>query len=91
MTDKESSHCDFCRHLENRKFFVKYYNKTLKENGEPVIRCEMSVALVRRTWHKGVNKKCAGIDTDYRYRGIGYKLNYCPECGKYLRKGKKQT
>lgn len=90
MTDKEYQPCDFCRSLEGKKFFVKYYNKKLKEIEAPKIRCEMSVAIVQRTWHEGVSKKHAGTETHYRCRGIGYKLNYCPECGKYLRKRRKE-
>ena len=44
---------------------------------------EWTVALVRRSWVPG-NKRHAGRTTDYRNRGIGYKLNYCPECGRKL-------
>jgi hypothetical protein len=25
-----------------------------------------------------------GRSTDYRFHGTGYKLNYCPECGKKM-------
>lgn len=46
---------------------------------------EMVVALVIRTWRKG-HKNLASRTTDYRYRGCGYKLNYCPECGRRIAK-----
>lgn len=46
---------------------------------------EYSVAIVRRTWTKAGGKRNAGRVTDYRYKGCGYKLNYCPECGRKLK------
>lgn len=44
-----------------------------------------SVAIVNRTFIKG-EKGCRGSSTDYRYRGCGYDLNFCPECGRRLTK-----
>lgn len=45
---------------------------------------EYSVAIVRRSWYKKLGKRSGGRTTDYRYRGLGYALNYCPECGKRM-------
>lgn len=30
-------------------------------------------------------KRQAGRTVDYRNQGLGYKLNYCPECGRKIR------
>lgn len=43
-----------------------------------------SAAIVTRTFVKGRSGP-QGSSTDYRYRGCGYALNYCPECGKPMR------
>lgn len=72
--------CKFCDSLRTWKQ-VKSMEKDMKE--------EYKVALVIRSWNPKVrSKRHAGRTTDYRNRGIGYELNYCPECGVQLR-GKK--
>ena len=45
---------------------------------------EITVALVVRDWTDIMGKKNAARTTNYRWRGLGYKLNFCPECGKKL-------
>jgi len=70
--------CDFCRVMEqNRKFdrLTRLYT--------PGASYRYSVAIVQRTFIKG-RRGSQGRTTDYRYRGCGYKLNYCPECGKKI-------
>ena len=64
--------CKFCEALAE--------NKALSWSW---LKREWTVALVCRSWAPG-NKRHASRTTDYRYRGIGYKLNYCPECGRKL-------
>ena len=59
----------------------------LKEFGKWMT--EYSVAIVKRSWYQKRGKKSAGRSTDYRYRGLGYKLNYCPECGRKLKRGQR--
>lgn len=49
-------------------------------------RHEYTVALVTRSWKKDRGKKTASRLTNYRNKGLGYKLNYCPECGRELRR-----
>lgn len=49
---------------------------------------ELTAALVIHDWTKRQGKKNAARTTDYRYRGLGFKLNYCPECGKKLKEEK---
>jgi len=71
-----ASDCKFCEKLELYKDLRK---ETSDEFGE-----DYAVALVVRTWHKPQGKRAAGRTMSFRYRGLGWKLNYCPECGKKL-------
>jgi hypothetical protein len=50
------------------------------------IRYKYSVALVTRLFVKGI-RGYSGRSVDYRHLGCGYELNYCPECGKPLKRG----
>ena len=52
---------------------------------DPDASYRFSVALVRRKFIKG-RRGCQDTVTDYRYQGCGYALNFCPECGRDLRK-----
>lgn len=45
---------------------------------------EITVAIVVHGWWKSRGKKSAGRSVDYRYKGLGFKLKYCPECGRKL-------
>lgn len=74
--------CQFCEAYTAYKNIHEFKSNHEEWYGEPLMH-EMTVALVTRSWRKG-NKAHAGRTTDYRYRGIGYKLNFCPECGKRL-------
>ena len=76
MLDQE---CHFCAAYKSWKNAVEFD----KRNNDCLY--EMVVALVIRTWRKGY-KNLASRTTDYRYRGCGYKLNYCPECGRRIAK-----
>ncbi len=42
---------------------------------------EYTVAIVKRHWYSKRGKRTASRTVDYRHMGLGYKLNYCPECG----------
>ena len=74
------SECKFCESLESYKNINNFKNNHPEYYTERLFH-EYNVALVVRSWVKG-RKAMATRMTDYRYRGIGYKLNYCPECGK---------
>lgn len=52
---------------------------------------EYSVAIVKRSWYKKVGKKGAERTVEFRYRGLGFELNYCPECGADMRGEKDET
>ena len=43
-----------------------------------------SVAILRARWWSKAGKKRAEKQTDFRRGGLGYKLNFCPECGKKI-------
>lgn len=78
--------CKFCEAYNRYKYVDDFKERFDLEHGETdkVIR-EYTVAIVVHGWFKSKGKKSAGRSTDYRYRGLGYKLNFCPECGKKLK------
>ena len=72
--------CKFCEAMEsNHKVDV-----ILKKH-EPDVSSRYSVAIVKRLFRKGI-RGCRGSSTDYRHLGCGYALNFCPECGRDLKK-----
>ena len=72
--------CKFCIAMEaSRKA------DTILKKHDPDWSHRYSVAIVRRLFIKGRKGSCA-TSTDYRYRGCGYPLNFCPECGRELAK-----
>lgn len=75
------SDCKFCESLQNHKQIHEFLSKRDKP-GEGLLY-EYSVAIVIHSYLKG-RKAQAGRSTDYRLRGLGYVLNYCPECGRKL-------
>lgn len=83
MTD---SKCAFCRALSEHKEIHKMLAKRAKQERPELgaYRAEYAVALIESTWYEKYGKRSAGRMTDYRHRGLGYKLRYCPECGRKL-------
>lgn len=77
--------CEFCLALAGHKEAAAFWRKYDK-NGIGRVKCEYNVALVIRTWDPERGKAHAGRTTDYRHRGIGFKLNFCPECGAELKR-----
>ena len=71
--------CKFCSNL----FEHKKRSYTDPELGK--WKQEYTVALVIHSWYEKRGKKSASRTTDYRNKGLGYKLNYCPECGVKLK------
>lgn len=81
----EQKQCKFCEALERNK----RANGIINYNQDPEERKSLgkymtayTVALVVHNWYKEHGKRTAGRSTDYRCRGLGYSLNYCPECGR---------
>ena len=75
------SDCAFCEALKSNMQIRAFLNKQREKDHEEKIYEDYTVALVSRSYLKG-RKSHASRTTDYRYAGIGYKLNYCPECGR---------
>lgn len=87
-------HCRSCRHLDINTMTDEMYCK-LKDYELIRLRwhknrpdwCPLVKQKIEDTGKSKLapgNKRHAGRTTDYRNRGIGYKLNYCPECGRKL-------
>lgn len=68
--------CKFCEAMETHR----KVDTILKKN-DPDWSQRYSVAIVSRSFCKG-KKGARSTSTDYRYRGCGYALNFCPECGR---------
>lgn len=71
--------CKFCEAMEAYKRMNRKHKKS-----EPGIDHRYSVAIVIRVFRKGI-RGCCSTGTDYRHRGCGYALNYCPECGRKMK------
>ncbi len=79
--------CKFCEAIEAKKKVHKIAqswstDNELRKSGKYMQ--ELTVAIVERTWYEKHGKKSAIRTVSYRNQGLGYKLNYCPECGKEL-------
>lgn len=68
--------CEFCESIK------KY--KTIYTNDEN-LKHEFNIGLIINTW-TNANKRWRNSSrvTDLRKFGYGYKLNYCPECGRKI-------
>lgn len=74
--------CDFCDNYLIIKNINKKHNSSI--SGEKM-KHDYTVALVEHFWYSSITKKKdAGRSVYYRHNGFGYKLNYCPECGRKL-------
>lgn len=74
--------CVFCERFKDHKDIENFW---LEKDDEPS-KYEYTVALVIRSWQLSIrSKRDACRITDYRNQGIGYKLNFCPECGRKLK------
>lgn len=76
------STCHFCESYKSH-VNVNQFKQDHPEWYDGKLEYEITVAMVIRKWRPGKKRNC-GSTTDYRYRGCGYALNYCPECGKKL-------
>ena len=74
--------CKFCESLEIWQNTHKFTNDRIQNKTKQ----EYTVALLIHTWcPKYKTKRQASRTTDYRNKGLGYKLNYCPERGRKLK------
>lgn len=79
--------CKFCEAMKTNKQVEKISrswatDSELKEYGKYMT--EYSVAIVKRSWYQRKGKRSAGRTIEYRNNGLGFALNYCPECGRRL-------
>ena len=77
--------CKFCEAYE----WKKKYEKATRAQYPNYVR-RYSVALIDRIFIKGRKGGSCSTGVDYRYRGCGYQLNFCPECGKPLKRIRKK-
>ncbi len=79
--------CKFCEAMKSNEQCYEISQgwateKELQEYGKYEI--EYSVAIVKRSWYRKRGKKHACRTVEFRNRGLGFELNYCPECGRKL-------
>ena len=72
--------CRFCELLQGMKELHRDCNISRKLSGKAPVRNKFGAALVDRTFR---GRTIYASDGRYRFR-----LNYCPECGRSLKKGK---
>ena len=76
--------CKFCESLQG--WFDLYADSNLYVPKDEEVKHTYTVALLIHSWcPKYKTKRQASRLTDYRNKGLGYKLNYCPECGRKLK------
>ena len=76
--------CAFCGDYDDWQKIHKFKAEHPEYYGDASrLKHDITVAMVIRTYYPG-HKRQASRTTDYRSQGCGYKLNYCPECGKKL-------
>ena len=75
--------CAFCELLQGCKDSIADINDERKKENEADIIEDYTVVLLIRSHIKGMKKK-PGMLLRYWKKDIGYKLNFCPECGKKL-------
>ena len=76
--------CYFCESYKSWKSVNEFKQDHPEYYGDDPLMYELVVAMVIKTWRKGRKQQASRI-TDYRYRGCGYALNFCPECGRRLK------
>ncbi len=76
--------CQFCDMLDTYQKIWAFKKENPELYGEESdMEHDASVALVTWDWKKA-HKRSASRTVSYRYRGLGYALNYCPECGRKI-------
>lgn len=75
--------CEFCDNLDFRKQLNVEDNQVREKDN--VFMNKYTVALIIHHLTKRKGKRNAGRTTDYRYRWLGYKLNFCSECGRKVK------
>jgi len=76
--------CKFCESMKENRQVEEIRrscatNEEIKRYGKYMV--EYTVAIVKRSYCQKLGKKKSGRTLEFRHRGLGYELNYCPECG----------
>ena len=78
--------CKFCEAMKaNRQVEEITRSWATERYGKYMI--EYTVAIVKRSYFQKLGKRRSGRSVEFRYRGLGFELNYCPECGANMRGG----
>ncbi len=76
--------CRTCEALQSLKQIHREINRERKDHGQKPLRTKLTAAVVDRSWR--------GRSTYYSTgRGRRIPLNYCPECGRSLKKHRSIT
>lgn len=67
--------CSFCKEF---KSYLECAEQMMKDG----YRCSYTAALVETMTYDG--SKSNGRTVAYKHDGVGFPLNFCPECGKKL-------
>lgn len=82
--------CKFCEAMKvNRQIEEVSRSWTTDEESKHYGKymVEYTVAIVKRSWYQKIGKRRSGRSVEFRYRGLGFELNFCPECGADMRGG----
>ena len=76
--------CKFCEAMKANRQIEEISRSwatddVLKKYGKYIT--EYSVAIVKRSYYQKKGKRKSARGVEFRYRGLGFDLNYCPECG----------
>ena len=82
--------CKFCEAMKTNRQIEELCKSwatesEIKQYGKYMV--EYTVAIVKRSWHTKAGKRKSARSIEYRYRGLGFKLNFCPECGAKMEGG----
>lgn len=75
--------CKFCEALQLWKNIHSMNEPASEDLGKH--KYEYTAALVIHHWYEKRGKRSASRTVDYRNRGLGFKLKFCPECGKKVK------
>lgn len=78
--------CKFCEAMKtNRQVEEITRSWTTERYGKYMV--EYTVAIVKRSYYQKTGKKKSGRSLEFRHKGLGFELNFCPECGVDMRGG----
>lgn len=76
--------CKFCDCLQGNKRLDREFN--IDKEPSRKLHHSYTAALISHSWTSQYGKRNACRSLYYRNRGLGFELNFCPECGKKISK-----